>query len=131
MSQLQDGNNTPVQEVVENTALTPKNEFTEGRFDPADVTAAFFKKQKPVLKRLLSQMSAKQMRRFVMNVAAFPLVDKGDLPQTQQEKDAAYIFSEMSLNKSLMIMTEEFKRTEAAMNKQKEQPATEGTESNG
>jgi len=99
---------------------TQRPDVTPGSIgNPEDIAAAFFKKEKPHLKLLLTKMSAKQLRRFVMNVAAFPLVDPGDLPKTPEEKQAAYIFSEMTLNKSLMILAAEMKKAEEAI-KQKE-----------
>lgn len=113
---------TPSEE-LDLSKVTPQETFNG--FAAEDVTAAFFKKQKPVLKSLLSKMSAKAVRRFVMNVAAFPLVDKGDLPQTEEEKQAAYIFSEMTLNKSLMVLTQEMKKVEQAQRQQQEKGITE------
>lgn len=123
--QSTDGNST------EQTVATPHQQYTDQVNRPEDVAAAFFKKEKPVLKMLLSKMSAKEIRRTVMNAAAFPLIDKGDVPTTPEGKRAVLLIEEMLMNKSLMVLTQEFQKAEAAMNKQKEQPTTEGTESNG
>ena len=108
---------------------TNTTEATPEIGSPEDLAAAFFKKEKPHLKMLLQKMSAKQLRRFVMNVAAFPLVDKGDLPQTEEEKQAAYIFSEMSLNKTLMILSVEMKKAEQTLKAQKEEKENGETQS--
>lgn len=88
--------------------------------NPEDIAAAFFMKEKPRLKFLLKNLSAKQLRRVIMNVASFPLTDPGDLPKTKEEKDVAYIFSEMTLNKSVMILTKEMQKAEEALKKQQE-----------
>ena len=100
----------PVEQTPEvNAAEIPKQEFQQ-QMAPADVAAAFFRKEKPVLKMLLAKMSAKEIRRTVMNAAAFPLIDKGDMPTTKEGKRAALLIGEMFLNKSLMVLTEEMNK---------------------
>lgn len=81
---------------------------------PEDIAAAFFKKEKPRLRGLLMNMSAKQIRRFVMHVAAFPMHDAGDNPKTDAERRAAYLFNEMVTNKTLMILSLEMQKVDEA-----------------
>lgn len=87
--------------------------------DPADAAAVFFSREKPMLKSLLNGMSVKQIRRFVIHVASYPLLDAGDVLQSEEEKRAAYLFGEMVWNRVIMQMQVEMEKTEAAM-KQRE-----------
>lgn len=96
---------------------------------PEDIAAAFFQRSKPVLKKLLGTMSAKQMRRFVMHVGSYPHHDKGDLPRTEEEKKAAYILNEMMFNKTIMQLAAEAQKVDEAQ-KQEELQKELNNESN-
>lgn len=85
----------------------------EVQHSPADAAAAFFRLEEPRFKLLLEQMSAKQIRRFVMYVGAFPLTDRYKL-QNDLEKRAAYLFGQMVFNKSIMQLQFEMERVEQA-----------------
>lgn len=98
--------------------------------NPEDLAAAFFMKEKPRLKFLLKNLSAKQLRRVIMYVASHPLTDPGDMPRTKDEKDAAYIFSEMSLNKSVLVLSAEMQKAEQALKKQEQEKSEDGLETN-
>lgn len=107
-----------VEPVAEQPVVLTKPDYTPGSLgSPADLAGAFFRKEKPVLKALLANLSAKQLRRVFMNAAAFPFTDAGDVPRTEVEKKAAYIFSEMTMNKCLMILTRELEKVQEAETK--------------
>lgn len=92
------------------------------RYAPEDLAATFFKMQAPKLSRLLHEMSAKQLRRIIFNVVSFPLIDTKYAPKVQEEKDAVYLMTEMMFNKSIMQLTIEMQKAEAAMLKQETNP---------
>lgn len=88
--------------------------------DPADAAAVFFSREKPLLVSLLNGMSVKQIRRFVVHVASYPLLGPGDILQSEEEKRAAYLFGQMVWNKSIMQLQLEMEKHEAAMKQQQE-----------
>lgn len=101
---------TVVPQIETGPPLEHKENINMG--EPEDYAAAFFKKQKPVLKSLLNEMSAKQIRRFVMHVAAFPLHNEGEVPKGKEEIFAARIFNEMVHNRMIMQLAAEWKKVE-------------------
>lgn len=106
--------NEKLEEPLSDKLELPKN---DNIFRPEDIAAAFFMKEKWNLKRILTNMSVKQIRRFVMHVAAYPMHDPGDTPKTDAEKSAAHLFNEMVTNKTMMQLAVEMEKAEAASNK--------------
>lgn len=96
---------------------------------PADVAAAFFLKSKAEIKHLLTNMSAKQIRRFTMHAISYPMCDAGDMPKTGEEKRAAYLFNEMIQHKLIMQLATEMAKVEEA--DKVIQASNEGEENNG
>lgn len=83
-----------------------------------DIASAFFLKNKNHLKALIGKMSAKQLRRTIMNSGSYPFTAAGEQPRTKEEKEATHIFGQMAHLKAMIIMAEEVKRVEAALNKE-------------
>jgi hypothetical protein len=117
------GDDTPQLESIEAVDEAPKSSAIH---KPEDIASAFFSMEKPNLKKLLKEMSSKQLRRVIMNVASFPMIEPGDKLQTEYEKRAAYLFNEMVTNKTIIQLSYEMQRAEEAA-KQLEQ----GVEENG
>src|SRR4051812_1389445 len=70
---------------------------------PEDIAAAFFKMQKIKFEGLISKLAPYQLRRAIMNVVSYPFTDKEYLPETEEEKQFAYLAHEMMLNKVMMV----------------------------
>lgn len=102
-------------------------EQTKELHNPADVAAAMFTKRLPILQKIVKQLSMKQLKRLIMNVSSYPLVDDKYKPQSQLEKDAAYHFSEMVNEKTIMQL---YLEQEKALSAMEEKPVIEG-ENNG
>lgn len=119
---------------LENTEESLLKEGLEGKVSvdekhaPEDIAAAFFKLNKAKLERLIANLSAKQMRRVIMNACSYPFVDKEYLPRTQEEKQTAYTVSEMMLNKTIMTLSFEMQQAEKAMAQQ--ETSVQNTENN-
>lgn len=105
---------SPENSLVPEGTGTIKNTIQD-KPNPEDLAAVFFKGQKPKLQALLSKMSAKQLRRVLYNAVAYPLVEKFNLPRTQDERDALYLVHEMVLNKTVMQLHFEMTKAEDAV----------------
>jgi hypothetical protein len=103
----------------------------QDKHGPEDVAAAFFQREKPRLKGLLSNMSSKQIRRFVMHVVSYPMCDAGDMPVTDNEKRAAYLFAEMMTNKTIMQLTLEMQKVDEAQKIEDTKTDEQGVVENG
>lgn len=95
---------------------------------PEDVAAAFFRMERPRLQALLSQMSAKQMRRVMLYVCSYPFVDGVYRPKDNEEK-VAVILDRMLYNKAIMQLSWEIKKVDES--NAKENQNKEGEASNG
>lgn len=96
----------PLEEVFQSpesleAAMVAKEQEKEVH-NPADVAAAMFHRRFPILQGLVKQLSMKELKRLIMNVASYPLADDKYAPKTQIEKDAAYHFSELVNEKMIM-----------------------------
>lgn len=115
---MENNNDTPV------TITAPTGQEVTGTTQqvdthtPADAAAAFFGMQKTKLAMLLENMSAKQMRRILMNACSFPFVDKQYTPRTDEERSAAYLVGEMLTNRMIMQLQYEMQLAEEAVNNQ-------------
>lgn len=95
---------------------------------PADIAAAFFDKNKRLLKTKLSTLSQRQLKRVLFNAAAYPFTDAEYKPRTEEEKSVIYLLSEMMLNKAIMQLQFEMERAEKASNKEQEEKSKEARE---
>ena len=69
---------------------------------PEDMAAAFFRMQKPRLLMLIEKLSAKQMRRILVNACSYPFVDRAYEPKNETERAVAFLANEMVVNKTIM-----------------------------
>ena len=81
---------------------------------PEDVAAAFFALEMPRLRAAILTMSQKQLRRFLFNLVAYPLVPEGAEMKTDLEKSAYYLAEQMISNKTMMQLHAEMQRAENA-----------------
>jgi hypothetical protein len=94
---------------------------------PEDIAAAFFRLNKAKLERQLVNMSAKQMRRLLMNVCSYPFVDKAYMPKDDEERQIAHTVHEMLLNRTIMQLSFEMQAAEKAakiQTEEKNEPTT-------
>lgn len=101
-------------EIVEKqTELPLEDNTTEGKIveqeshRPEDVAAAFFRLNERKLDMLISKLAPYQMRELIKYVATYPLSSSSYMPTTVEEKQFAYLFSEMVFNKSIMQLSYE------------------------
>jgi hypothetical protein len=112
-----------LQEITELPVETEKH-------NPSDIAAAFFFLNEKKFNNVLKTLSARQLRRVMMSVASYPL--KGDYnPRTENEKSAAYLFNEMTFNRSIMQLEEEARRFEQALAAEQEREALTQTTNEG
>lgn len=100
---------------------------------PADKAAAFFKKSAQELNRLLSDMSLRECKRMIMNVAAYPFVDMRPVKKGSNEEKASYFFNEMIMHKTIMQLQYEQEKAIKAMEEEKNlnQSLIKGENTNG
>lgn len=109
-------------QVVEEVMKLPEAEESTGTITqqeahkPEDVAAAFFRMEKAKFQMLLSKMAPYQLRRAVMNAVSYPFVDEEYNPESEEEKQFAYLVHELMLNKSIMQLSFEMQQAEKAQN---------------
>lgn len=87
---------------------------------PADKAAAFFMKSAQELSRLIKDMSLRELKRMVMNVAAYPYVDMKVPKKGSLEERATYFFNEMIWHKTIMQLQFEQEKALEAMEQEKD-----------
>lgn len=97
----------------------------------ADKAAMMFKMQLPRFHAIVKQLSMKQMRRVLMNVASFPLADDRFKPQSELEKKAAYFFNELVTEKTVMQLYLEQEKAIKAMEEEQKTKSQEKGEEDG
>lgn len=97
----------------------------------ADKAALMFKMQLPRFHALVKELSMKQLRRVLMNVASFPLADDRFKPQSELEKKAAYFFNELVTEKTVMQLYLEQEKAMKAMEEEQKTKVEEKGESDG
>lgn len=107
------------------TGSAPIEEPKTGENNPEDHAAAFFSMNEKVFINLLSKTSLRGLKRVIYNVATYPIGSR-TVNLQEDEKQLAYIFNEMVLNRSIMQLHLEMEK----VNKGLEETKPEG-ESNG
>lgn len=88
-----------------------------------DIAAAFFTLEQPNLKRLLDDLSQRQMRRLIFQLVSYPFTPKEYKPTDELEKKAFYLGNEMIQNRMIMQLSLEMQKVQEAEQKQNEQNA--------
>lgn len=86
---------------------------------PADKAAAFFMKSAQELSRLIKDMSLRELKRMVMNVAAYPYIDIKVPKKGSIEERATYFFNEMTTHKMIMQLQFEQEKVLKEMEEEK------------
>src|SRR5271165_5299706 len=87
---------------------------------PQDKAAAFFKRGAAELVILLNDMSLREMKRMIMNVATYPHLDRNyEIKRDSIEFKASYRFNEMVWQKTIMQLSVEADKVEKAMQEEK------------
>jgi hypothetical protein len=94
---------------------------------PADMAAIFFKMHQPRLNMIINQLSAKQLRRVIFNATSYPFVSREYAPRDENEKAAAFLMSEMMLNKAIMQLQFEMEKAEKAFLEQQNSAIMDST----
>lgn len=89
---------------------------TQGK-QPEDMAAVFFRMQAPRFKALLERMAPYQIRSAILNAVVYPLIDTGYNPESQEEREFAYLIHELMLNKVVMQLAFETQKAEEAIKK--------------
>lgn len=95
--------------------------------NPEDMAAAFFSLSEPRFLTLTSKMSSREISRAVRFAIMHPFGKKHITLLTQNEKDLAYLISEMIMHKMIMQLHYETKKVEEAQKRQDEAQAAEET----
>lgn len=133
-------NSVPIESSVvdsEGTSLEGSITESEGK-QPEDVAAVFFRMQAPKFRELLTKMAPYQLRRAILNAVVYPLIDTQYDPETEEERQFAYLVHELMLNKTIMQLAYEQQKVEEGLQKEQEvgtmgteETKTEGETSNG
>lgn len=86
---------------------------------PADKAAAFFMKSAQELSRLIKDMSLRELKRMVMNIAAYPYIDIKVPKKGSIEERATYFFNEMTTHKMIMQLQFEQEKVLKEMEEEK------------
>lgn len=108
--------------------VEPTEVKVQEQHNPEDVAAAFFGMQKAKYQTLLAKMAPYQLRRAIMNAVSYPFVDKEYLPETDEEKQFAYLTGELMLNKTIMQLSFEMQQAEKASSQQTEEVVKDTTD---
>lgn len=103
----------PEESSVDNNQTDGKVTVQEAH-KPEDIAATFFRMEKIKFQMLLSKMAPYQLRRAIMNAVSYPFTDEEYLPETQEERDFAYLAGELMLNKTIMQLAFEQQQVEKA-----------------
>lgn len=98
--------------------------------NPEDIAAAFFKLNFTKLVNITNKMSLRQLKRLVVQVAAYPFTPTAYEPRSQDERIAAYTFNEMVTNKVVMQLAFEAQKIQEKQNAQETPVAQEGEKVN-
>lgn len=123
----------PTDESISETEAQMQIDAVEGKITeqethkPEDVAAAFFKLEKTKFQALLAKMAPYQLRRAIMNAVSYPFVDKEYNPETEEEKQFAYLTHELMLNKTIMQLSFEMQQAEKVQQEALQQQSEDAT----
>lgn len=110
-------------------------DLKNNKHSPADVAAAFFALEYPRYRALLNELSQNELIRLCLNLAGNEFVPEANRLKSEKEKSAYYLGNQMVFNRSIMQLTVEMERAEAAQKAQEEREKnstpSEGENTNG
>ena len=112
-----------------NTKMPTGTVVEEQAASPEDHAAAFFRLQQPTFAKLLSEMAPYQLRRAILNAVTYPFNGTEYAPESEEEKQFAYLVHELMLNRTIMQLAFEMQKAEEGLQKQTEN-ATINTNTN-
>lgn len=99
---------------------------------PGDKAAAFFQRSVVELKSLLEDMSLREIKRMILNVATYPFLDRNyEVKKGSIEAKASYRFNEMVWQKTIMQLQFEQEKAQKAMDEGKDKEQTNLTLTKG
>lgn len=114
-----------VTELVPNTNPVVQSQAVQMPNNPEDAAAAFFAMNEKRFVNLLSKTSLKGLKRVIYNVATYP-IGLRNVTLQEDEKELAYIFNEMVLNRSIMQLHLEMEKANKGLEETKPEGESDG-----